>query len=85
MPRITAVVADMTSIVTWHDSCLDGLAQAQRELAFRAAPLRLVVWSRDLYTAVRHSAGDELPIYASVDAALRGPDGALYRRASLGA
>jgi hypothetical protein len=85
MLRVTAVVADLTSIVTWHDGCPEGLAQAHRELASRATPLRVVLWSRDLYAAVLRSAGDELPIYASVDAALRGPDSALYRRASLGA
>ena len=73
VPGVAVVVADMTSLVTWDDGCLEGLLQAHRDLASRSVELRLVVWSPDLYAAVHQRAGRELPVYASVYAALRGP------------
>jgi hypothetical protein len=72
-PGIAIVVADLTSVVSWQDGWLDGLAEAQRELAFSRAELRLVVWAADLYAALRQSMAFQLSVYANLEAALRTP------------
>jgi anti-anti-sigma regulatory factor len=71
-PGVTVVVADMASVATWDHACLESLLTAHRNLASRRARLHLVVWSADLYTALKATGmGRELSIYASVDAAMR--------------
>jgi hypothetical protein len=70
-PGVGVVVADLTATVEWHEASLSGLLQAQRDLASRRAELRLVVWSPDLYAALRGSAAAKLPVYANLPAALR--------------
>jgi hypothetical protein len=66
------VVADLTAIVDCHEGSLDGLLQARRDLAVSRAELRLVVWSADVYAALRRITGSsELSVYANLPAALR--------------
>jgi hypothetical protein len=72
-PGIAVVVADLTATADWREGSLDGLLQAQRDLASSRAELRLVVWSADLYAALRESTTAELSIYANLPAALRDP------------
>jgi hypothetical protein len=70
-PGIAFVVADLTAIVDWQDGSLEGLLQTQRDLAVRRAELRLVVWSADLYAALRERATGDLSVYANLPAAQR--------------
>jgi anti-anti-sigma regulatory factor len=71
-PGVTVVVADMASVASWDDACLESLLTAHRNLVSRRARLRLVVWSADLYTALQTTGmGREFSIYASIDAAMR--------------
>lgn len=72
-PGIAVVVADLTATADWQEGSLDGLLQAQRDLALSRAELRLVVWSADLYAALQRSTTAELSVYANLPAALRDP------------
>jgi hypothetical protein len=72
-PGIAVVVADLTATADWHEGSVDGLLQAQRDLASSRAELRLVVWSADLYAALRRNTTAELSVYANLPAALRDP------------
>jgi hypothetical protein len=76
LPGVEAVIADMTRIRTWRGPCVTGLAQAHSDLAARRTGLRVVVWSPDLYTALCQGISYQLPIYASVHAALSVSDSA---------
>lgn len=73
VPGIPIVVADLTSVVSWHDGWPDGLLAAHRDLASSQAELRLVVWAADLYEALRRTTSCQLSVYTSLDAALQAP------------
>jgi anti-anti-sigma regulatory factor len=71
-PGVTVVIADMTAVVTWEVAGLSSLLGVHQDLVARKAELRLVVWTADLYAALRAvGLSSELPVYANLDAALR--------------
>jgi len=70
---VQVVVADLSAIVSWREGFIGGLLQAQSDLTANRAELRLVVWSADLYAALRQRATGQLPVYANLPAALRNP------------
>lgn len=75
-PGVTVVIADMAGVVMWDDAGLRSLLGAYRDLVNRRAELRLVVWSADLYLALRTAGvSPAVPIYANLGAALRPASG----------
>lgn len=70
-PGVALIIADLALVDRWDARALGGLLEAHRELASRGTEVRLVVWSRDLYQAVRASSvGTRPEVYASLNAAL---------------
>lgn len=80
-PGAQILIADLTATASWTAASLQGLLPAHRYLASRGTELRLVVWSSELYAALR-AAGvtAHVQVFSNFEAALRaqagrGPDG----------
>lgn len=75
-PGAHVLVADLTATASWTTASLGSLRDAQRDLASKGAELRIVVWSSELYTALRASGiTSRIPVFANLESALSTPPG----------